>query len=63
MTDHVERDEATHRPVAVLEGRAGTALRQWLQENKQRISIISRDRICSKTFGQVKKCLKKTLTI
>ena len=36
-------DEATHRPVAVLEGRDGTASRQWLQENKH-VKKVTRDR-------------------
>jgi len=36
-------DEATHRPVAVLEGRDGESLRKWLQENKH-IKKVTRDR-------------------
>ena len=36
-------DEATHKPVAVLDGRDGTALKEWLKQNKH-VSTITRDR-------------------
>lgn len=36
-------DEATHRPAAVLEGRDGESLREWLKENKH-VKAVTRDR-------------------
>lgn len=36
-------DEATHHPVAVLEGRDGESLRGWLKENKH-VKAVTRDR-------------------
>ena len=36
-------DEATHSPVAVLEGRDGKALKEWLQKNKH-VTTVTRDR-------------------
>lgn len=36
-------DAATHQPVAVLEGRDGTALKEWLKENKH-VTTVTRDR-------------------
>ena len=36
-------DEETHRPIAVLEGRDGLALKDWLKKNKQ-VRTVTRDR-------------------
>ena len=36
-------DEKTHKPVAVLEGRDGTSLRDWLRKNRQ-VRTVTRDR-------------------
>jgi transposase len=36
-------DEATHAPIEVLDGRDGSALREWLQKNKQ-VKKVTRDR-------------------
>lgn len=36
-------DEATHTPVAILDGRDGHALKEWLSQNKQ-VKIVTRDR-------------------
>ncbi len=36
-------DEETHKPVALLDGRDGNALRDWLKKNKQ-VKTITRDR-------------------
>lgn len=36
-------DEATHKPVAVLEGRDGAALKEWLKHNKH-VTTVTRDR-------------------
>lgn len=36
-------DEATHKPVAVLDGRDGSALKEWLKSNKH-VTAITRDR-------------------
>ena len=36
-------DEATHSPVAILEGRDGKALKEWLQKNKH-VTTVTRDR-------------------
>lgn len=36
-------DEATHRPVAILNGRDGASLKDWLKENKH-ITAVTRDR-------------------
>lgn len=36
-------DQATHRPVAVLDGRDGAALKEWLKNNKH-IKTVTRDR-------------------
>lgn len=36
-------DEKTHKPVAVLEGRDGTSLRDWLRKNQQ-VRTVTRDR-------------------
>ncbi len=36
-------DEITHRPVAVLEGRDGTTLKDWLKQNKH-VTTVTRDR-------------------
>lgn len=36
-------DEETRRPVAVLDGRDGTTLKEWLQKNKQ-VRTVTRDR-------------------
>ena len=34
---------STHTPIAVLEGRDGIALKEWLQKNKH-VKVITRDR-------------------
>lgn len=36
-------DEKTHRPVAVLDGRDGTTLKEWLKQNKH-VTAVTRDR-------------------
>ncbi len=36
-------DEATHKPVAVLDGRDGASLKKWLRKNKQ-VKTVTRDR-------------------
>lgn len=36
-------DQATHRPVAILDGRDGTTLKEWLRNNKH-IKSVTRDR-------------------
>ena len=36
-------DEATHTPVAILDGRDGRALKEWLSQNKH-VKTITRDR-------------------
>ncbi|WP_242854304.1 transposase, partial [Oxobacter pfennigii] len=36
-------DEKSHQPIAILDGRDGESLRQWLKSNKQ-IRAITRDR-------------------
>lgn len=36
-------DEETHNPIAVLEGRDGTALKEWLKNNKH-VTTVTRDR-------------------
>lgn len=36
-------DERTHIPVAILEGRDGAALKEWLKNNKQ-VTTVTRDR-------------------
>lgn len=36
-------DESTHIPVAILEGRDGAALKEWLKNNKQ-VTTVTRDR-------------------
>lgn len=36
-------DEATHNPIAVLDGRDGTALKEWLKQNKH-VTTVTRDR-------------------
>ena len=36
-------DEATHKPVAVLEGRDGKSLKEWLRQN-QHVTTVTRDR-------------------
>lgn len=36
-------DEATHKPVAVLDGRDGKSLKEWLQNNKH-VRTVTRDR-------------------
>lgn len=36
-------DEETHKPVAVLDGRDGTSLKEWLKQNKQ-VHTVTRDR-------------------
>ncbi len=36
-------DEATHEPVAVLEGRDGESLKEWLRQNKH-VTTVTRDR-------------------
>ena len=36
-------DGTSHRPVALLEGRDGKALKDWLKENKH-IKVVTRDR-------------------
>lgn len=36
-------DEETHKPVAVLDGRDGAALKEWLKKNKQ-VKTVTRDR-------------------
>jgi transposase len=37
-------DGETHRPLDVLEGRDGTALKEWLLKNKSHIKAVTRDR-------------------
>ena len=36
-------DEATHKPVAILDGRDGKALKEWLSKNKH-VKAVTRDR-------------------
>ena len=36
-------DEATHTPVAILDGRDGSAFKEWLSQNKQ-VKAVTRDR-------------------
>lgn len=36
-------DEGTHTPVAILDGRDGRSLREWLAQNKQ-VKTVTRDR-------------------
>lgn len=36
-------DEATHRPVAILDGRDGMTLKEWLKSNKH-VKTVTRDR-------------------
>ncbi|MCA5960357.1 MULTISPECIES: transposase [Blautia] len=36
-------NQATHRPVAVLDGRDGMTLKEWLKNNKH-IKAVTRDR-------------------
>ncbi len=36
-------DGGTHRPIALLDGRDGKALREWLQHNKH-VKVVTRDR-------------------
>lgn len=36
-------DEATHKPVAVLDGRDGASLKEWLEQNKH-VTTVTRDR-------------------
>ena len=36
-------DEATHTPVAILDGRDGSAFKEWLSHNKQ-VKAVTRDR-------------------
>lgn len=36
-------DEKTHKPVAILEGRDGITLKEWLKQNKQ-VKTVTRDR-------------------
>ena len=36
-------DEATHKPVAVLDGRDGKSLKEWLQNNRH-VRTVTRDR-------------------
>ncbi len=36
-------DEATHKPVAILEGRDGASLKEWLKQNKH-VTAATRDR-------------------
>lgn len=36
-------DQATHRPVAILDGRDGMTLKEWLKNNKH-IKTVTRDR-------------------
>jgi transposase len=37
-------DGETHRPIEVLEGRDGSALKEWLLKNKSHIKAVTRDR-------------------
>lgn len=36
-------DGETHRPIAILEGRDGISLKEWLQDNKH-VKVVTRDR-------------------
>ena len=36
-------DEETHRVVAILDGRDGITLKEWLKQNKQ-VTMVTRDR-------------------
>ena len=36
-------DEATHKPVAILDGRDGKTLKEWLSNNKH-VKAVTRDR-------------------
>lgn len=36
-------DEATHKPVAILDGRDGNTLKEWLKQNKH-VTAVTRDR-------------------
>lgn len=39
-------DESTHRPIALLDGRDGNRLKEWLRKNKQ-VTTVTRDRACA----------------
>lgn len=41
-------DEATHKPVAILDGRDGRTLKEWLAQNKQ-VKMVIRDRASAYT--------------
>lgn len=47
-------DEATHKPVAILNGRDGKSLKEWLQNNKH-VTTVTRDRASAyaKTIEEV----------
>lgn len=54
-------DEATHKPVAVLDGRDGTTLKEWLRKNKQ-VTTITRDR-ASAYAGAIEEVLPDCMQI
>ncbi|HML34180.1 transposase [Sporomusa sphaeroides] len=39
----LKQDGATHQPVAILEGRDGKTLKEWLRNNKH-VKVVTRDR-------------------
>lgn len=39
----IAADETTHRPIAILDGRDGNALKEWLCKNKH-VKAVTRDR-------------------
>lgn len=54
-------DEATHKPVAVLEGRDGDSLKEWLKQNKH-VTTVARDR-ASAYAGAVREVLPDCMQI
>ena len=54
-------DEATHKPVAILDGRDGKGLKDWLQNNKH-IKAVTRDR-ASAYAAAIKEVLPDTMQI
>lgn len=54
-------DGATHKPVAVLEGRDGDSLKEWLKQNKH-VTTVARDR-ASAYAGAVREVLPDCMQI
>ncbi|MDD3416622.1 MAG: ISL3 family transposase [Lachnospiraceae bacterium] len=54
-------DEATHHPVAILEGRDGKTLKEWLGKNKH-VKAVTRDR-ASAYSSAIKEILPDTMQI